>query len=163
VDAVEIVEYDQSWPGAFRDVASRLRMTLGDTASRIDHIGSSSVAGLASQDIDIQVSAEQDPDLDGGARELEKAGWTPRPDINSDHDVPGWHEDERARRKRLFHEPPRFRRVTSMYGLSVRQISATRFSSATTCDLTLTAPRRTRLSSGIELFCSRMTPTATRK
>ena len=112
VGPVEILEYDQGWPDAFRDVASRLRMTLGDGAYRIDHIGSTSVAGLASKDvIDIQVSVEQDPDLDSVARELEKAGWTPRPDINGDHDVPGWPEDERARRKRFLNEPPRSRRV----------------------------------------------------
>jgi GrpB-like predicted nucleotidyltransferase (UPF0157 family) len=111
VGAVEIVEYDESWPDAFSDVASRLRMILGDRASRIDHIGSTSVAGLASKDvIDIQVSVIQDSDLDGVARELEKAGWTPRPDINRDHEVPGALE-ELARRKRFLNEPPGYRRV----------------------------------------------------
>ena len=111
--AVEIVEYDPSWPDAFRDVASRIRMTLGDRASRIDHIGSTSVAGLASKDvIDIQVSAEHDSDLGGIARELEKAGWTtPHHIINRDHHVPGWPEDERALRKRFFQEPPGTRHV----------------------------------------------------
>lgn len=104
---VEIVEYDPSWPDAFRDVAGRLRMTLGDEASRIDHIGSTSVPGLASKDvIDTQVSVERDADLDGVARVLEAAGWTTRPHIiNLDHQVPGWPEDEHARRKRFFKEP----------------------------------------------------------
>ena len=165
VGSVEILEYDQGWPDAFRDVASRLRMTLGDRASRIDHIGSTSVAGLASKDvIDIQVSVEQDPDLDSVARELEKAGWTPRPDINRDHDVPGWPEDERARRKRFLNEPPRSRRVNiHIRVIGQARISATRFSSATTYELTLTARRRTRRSRGTWLFCSTMTTTATRR
>ena len=58
---------------------------------------------LASKDvIDIQVSVEQDSDLDGVARELEKAGWTPRSDINQIHDV----VDERARQKWFLREPP---------------------------------------------------------
>ena len=65
------------------------------------------VDGLASKDvIDIQVSVEQDSDLDGVARELEKAGWTPRSDINQDHDVPGMPVDERARQKWFLREPP---------------------------------------------------------
>lgn len=110
--SVEIVEYDQSWPDAFRDVAGRVRTTLGDNASRIDHIGSTSVAELASKDvIDIQVSVEQDSDLDSVARELEKAGWTSLPDINSDHEVPGLPSDETAWRKRFFREPSGSRRV----------------------------------------------------
>jgi GrpB-like predicted nucleotidyltransferase (UPF0157 family) len=112
VRSVEIVEHDQSWPVVFRDVAGRLRTTLGERASRIDHIGSTSVDGLASKDvIDIQVSVEQDSDLDGVARELEKAGWTPRSDINQDHDVPGTPVDERARQKWFLREPPGSRRV----------------------------------------------------
>ena len=110
---VEIVEYDPRWPGAFREVAGRLRLTLGDNAARIDHIGSTSVPGLASKDvIDTQVSVERDADLDGVARELETAGWTTPPYIiNLDHQVPGWPEDERARRKRFFKEPAGSRHV----------------------------------------------------
>lgn len=112
MSAVEIVEYDPSWPDAFSDVASRLRMVLRDRASRIDHIGSTSVAGLASKDvIDVQVSVERDADLDDAARELEKAGWTSQPDIDRDHEVPGSPVDEPAQRKRFLDEPPGSRRV----------------------------------------------------
>ncbi len=113
MDVVEIVGYDPSWPDAFREVAGRLRMTLGDKASRIDHIGSTSVPGLASKDvIDSQVSVERDAELDGVAQQLLAAGWTTRPYIiNMDHQVPGWPEDERARRKRFLREPPGSRQV----------------------------------------------------
>ena len=113
MDVVKIIEYDPSWPDAFRKVAGRLRITLGVRASRIDHIGSTSVPGLASKDvIDTQVSVERDADLDRVARELEAAGWhTPRHIINLDHQVPGWPKDEHARRKRFFNEPPGSRQV----------------------------------------------------
>ena len=54
---VEIVEYDPSWPERFVRLAGSLRRALGDRAARIDHIGSTSVPGLAAKDvIDVQVS-----------------------------------------------------------------------------------------------------------
>lgn len=112
VGTVEILEYDTSWPDAFRNVASRLRTALGESATRIDHIGSTSVPGLASKDvIDIQVSVERGSDLDRVGRVLEEAGWILRRDFNRDHDVAGWSPDERTQRKVFLHEPPGFRRV----------------------------------------------------
>jgi GrpB-like predicted nucleotidyltransferase (UPF0157 family) len=55
--AVEIVPYKDSWPAEFRAIASNLRQGLGGLALRIDHIGSTSVPGLAAKDvIDIQVT-----------------------------------------------------------------------------------------------------------
>jgi GrpB-like predicted nucleotidyltransferase (UPF0157 family) len=51
------VPYKPSWPGEFRQLAEILRASLGDLALRIDHIGSTSVPGLAAKDrIDIQVT-----------------------------------------------------------------------------------------------------------
>ena len=88
-----------------RDPAERLCSGVGST--KYDALA----RRLASKDvIDIQVSVEQDSDLDGVARELEKAGWTPRSDINQDHDVPGMPVDERARQK-WFLRGPGSRRV----------------------------------------------------
>lgn len=61
---VEIVPYRPEWPGEFEAIAIRLRRALGTLALRIDHIGSTSVPGLAAKDvIDIQVtvSALEDP------------------------------------------------------------------------------------------------------
>jgi GrpB-like predicted nucleotidyltransferase (UPF0157 family) len=108
-----IREYDQGWPDAFRDAAVRLRMALGESADRIDHIGSTSVPGLASKDvIDIQVSVEQGADLDNVARVLEEAGWLlGPPGIHSDHPVPGLPPNDRAWRKVFLREPPGYRRV----------------------------------------------------
>ncbi len=54
---VEIVPYRASWPHEFQVIATNLRQELGDLALRIDHIGSTSVPGLAAKDvIDIQLT-----------------------------------------------------------------------------------------------------------
>jgi GrpB-like predicted nucleotidyltransferase (UPF0157 family) len=54
---VEILPYKSSWPSEFLSIATTLRMGLGEKALRIDHIGSTSVPGMAAKDvIDIQVT-----------------------------------------------------------------------------------------------------------
>ncbi len=54
---LEIVAYDPDWPAAFEAEANRLRSALGPLALRIDHNGSTSIAGLSAKPIiDIQVS-----------------------------------------------------------------------------------------------------------
>jgi putative glutamine amidotransferase len=48
---------DENWPAWFEEEAERIRGALGDAAVRIDHVGSTSVPGLAAKPvIDIQVS-----------------------------------------------------------------------------------------------------------
>ena len=57
---VEVVPYDPSWPNLFRELAIRLRNELGETACRIDHIGSTAVPGLdAKPIIDAQISVSE--------------------------------------------------------------------------------------------------------
>jgi GrpB-like predicted nucleotidyltransferase (UPF0157 family) len=54
---VEIVPYQPGWPEEFQVLGARLRQALGSMALRIDHIGSTSIPGMAAKDIiDIQVS-----------------------------------------------------------------------------------------------------------
>ena len=54
---IEIVAYKDSWPLEFHELALIFRRGLGHLALRIDHIGSTSVPGLAAKDvIDIQIS-----------------------------------------------------------------------------------------------------------
>ena len=54
---IEIVSPDPAWPSEFQTIGRRLRAALGDAAVRIDHIGSTAVAGLAAKDIiDVQVT-----------------------------------------------------------------------------------------------------------
>ena len=53
---VTIVEYRPGWPTDFDRIAGQLREVLGHTAIAVDHVGSTSVPGLAAKDcIDVQV------------------------------------------------------------------------------------------------------------
>jgi GrpB-like predicted nucleotidyltransferase (UPF0157 family) len=49
--AITIVDYDQQWPERFEDTAERVREVLGDKALSVEHIGSTSVPGLAAKPI----------------------------------------------------------------------------------------------------------------
>ncbi len=52
-----LVEYDNTWPARFSGESARIIDVLGDLATRVDHVGSTSVPGLAAKPvIDIQVS-----------------------------------------------------------------------------------------------------------
>ena len=54
---IRIADYDPSWPARFAEIGAALRQALGDVALRIDHIGSTSVPGLAAKAIiDVQIS-----------------------------------------------------------------------------------------------------------
>ncbi len=55
--SITIVPYQSIWPHEFQQISHVLQTALGDLALRIDHIGSTSVPGLAAKDIiDIQVT-----------------------------------------------------------------------------------------------------------
>jgi GrpB-like predicted nucleotidyltransferase (UPF0157 family) len=49
--AITVVDYDERWPQRFRDIAERVRQALGDVAVGVEHIGSTSVPGLAAKPI----------------------------------------------------------------------------------------------------------------
>jgi GrpB-like predicted nucleotidyltransferase (UPF0157 family) len=54
---IHIAPYDPAWPAMFEAEAATLRQLLGDRALRVEHVGSTSVPGLAAKPvIDIQVS-----------------------------------------------------------------------------------------------------------
>jgi GrpB-like predicted nucleotidyltransferase (UPF0157 family) len=56
-DSLEIVSYDISWPHQFQEIATKLEAALEGLYLSIDHIGSTSVAGLASKRrIDVQIT-----------------------------------------------------------------------------------------------------------
>ncbi|MEV4059890.1 GrpB family protein, partial [Nonomuraea dietziae] len=56
-DLIEIMDYDPVWQTEFATIGTALRRALGDGALRVDHIGSTSVPGLAAKSvIDIQIS-----------------------------------------------------------------------------------------------------------
>ena len=60
---IEIVASDPSWPAQFAELAARIREALGDRALAVEHVGSTSVPGLAAKpiiDIDVTVADPRD-------------------------------------------------------------------------------------------------------
>jgi len=54
---ITIAPYDANWPSAFAAEAANIKQVLGESAVRIEHVGSTSIPGLAAKPvIDIQVS-----------------------------------------------------------------------------------------------------------
>jgi len=98
-ERVIIVPYDPRWPKLFLQLGAALRKALGETAVRIDHIGSTSIPGLdAKPIIDIQISVISFEPLDSYRIPMEKLGHAFRAD-NPD------------RTKRYFREAPGQRRT----------------------------------------------------
>jgi GrpB-like predicted nucleotidyltransferase (UPF0157 family) len=53
---VTVVAHRDGWAGEFEELAGRLRAALGEQAVAVDHVGSTSVPGLAAKDcLDVQV------------------------------------------------------------------------------------------------------------
>jgi GrpB-like predicted nucleotidyltransferase (UPF0157 family) len=108
---IVIVRADESWPAQYEKIARAVSDLLGETAQRIDHIGSTSVPGLAAKDIlDIQVTVEAEPELDDAVERMVAADWEVRPP-RRDHPVPGLPTDDLQWVKRLVVEPMYRRRV----------------------------------------------------
>jgi GrpB-like predicted nucleotidyltransferase (UPF0157 family) len=93
-----IEPYSERWPEEFREVAAPLRAALGERALRIDHIGSTSVPGLAAKPvIDVQVTVAALAD----ANSLAAAGLEEFAD-HADHRPRGATGPEEDWQKRLF-------------------------------------------------------------
>jgi GrpB-like predicted nucleotidyltransferase (UPF0157 family) len=75
---IAVVDPDPGWPRLYEEIAGRIARSLGSRALRLDHVGSTSVPGLAAKpiiDIDLIVAdsaAEQDyvPELESLGFEL---------------------------------------------------------------------------------------------
>ncbi|MGV9796425.1 GrpB family protein [Mycobacterium sp. NPDC003449] len=50
-EVVELVPYDPRWPARYRALAEAIRAALGPRALDLDHVGSTSVPGLAAKDV----------------------------------------------------------------------------------------------------------------
>ncbi|MDJ0376131.1 GrpB family protein [Cryobacterium sp. PH31-L1] len=63
---LQVVAYDENWPDIFLDHQTRLRNTLGTAEVEVEHIGSTSVPGLAAKPIVdivvtvVDITAEED-------------------------------------------------------------------------------------------------------
>jgi GrpB-like predicted nucleotidyltransferase (UPF0157 family) len=98
-DPVRVVPYEDEWPWLFREQAAQMRAALGEVALRIDHIGSTSVPGLAAKPvIDVQISVAALEPVDAFRLPLEGLGYVFR--VNNPE-----------RTKRYFRESPGERRT----------------------------------------------------
>src|SRR4051812_21697689 len=96
---VVVVPYDHHWPALFAQLGTTLRNELGETALRIDHIGSTSVPGLdAKPIIDMQISVAAFEPLAAYRLPLERLGYLFR-------------ADNPEQTKRYFREAPGQRRT----------------------------------------------------
>jgi GrpB-like predicted nucleotidyltransferase (UPF0157 family) len=98
---VTIHPYQSDWPLLFQEIAATLRQTLGRSALRIDHIGSTSIPGLAAKNrIDIQITvAKLDDELLSNMLSLAMTQYKgPR----HDHVPPGSNNADREWEKWLF-------------------------------------------------------------
>jgi GrpB-like predicted nucleotidyltransferase (UPF0157 family) len=73
---VVIAEYDPAWPRRFDAEHERIAQALGASARRIEHIGSTSVPGLAAKPIvDVLVAVTDVRDVSTYGPALERAGY----------------------------------------------------------------------------------------
>jgi len=84
---ITLSEYDPMWPEKFAREAKEIRAALGERALRIEHIGSTSVAGLIAKPIiDMLLVVENSADEPSYIPGLEAAGYVLR--VRE----PDWHE-----------------------------------------------------------------------
>ncbi|HEY3800566.1 MAG TPA: GrpB family protein [Caulobacteraceae bacterium] len=89
---VEIHPWTPEWAAEFALRGAALRQALGATALRIDHIGSTSVSGLAAKPIvDIQVSVAEFEPIEALVAAMDAAGYL-------------WRDDNPELTKRYFRE-----------------------------------------------------------
>lgn len=73
---VVLVEYNAAWPRMFALEAERIRAALGERARRIEHVGSTSVPGLAAKPkIDVVLEVADTRDEASYVPHLEAAGY----------------------------------------------------------------------------------------
>ncbi|MBE0527858.1 MAG: GrpB family protein [Thermoleophilia bacterium] len=98
---VTIHPYQPDWPIIFQEIAATLRQALGRSALRIDHIGSTSVPGLAAKNrIDIQITvAELNNEILSNMLTLDLTRYK---DLVHDHVPPGANKADHEWEKWLF-------------------------------------------------------------
>lgn len=73
---VVIVDYLPVWPHRYQELAAQIRAALGDVALDLEHVGSTSVEGLAAKDvIDIDLTVADPRDEDRYVPALEGIGY----------------------------------------------------------------------------------------
>jgi GrpB-like predicted nucleotidyltransferase (UPF0157 family) len=76
MDRIVVVDADPAWPKQFQEIATHLSPFIADSIVRIEHVGSTSVPGLAAKpiiDIDVVVANEEQVPIVQGL--IEPAGY----------------------------------------------------------------------------------------
>lgn len=77
--SIVVVDYDPSWPERFRRESAKIQTALGGAVRKIEHIGSTSVPGLAAKPIvDILLVVKDSSDEASYLPALESAGYVLR-------------------------------------------------------------------------------------
>jgi GrpB-like predicted nucleotidyltransferase (UPF0157 family) len=85
---IVVVAYDPAWPDVFELIRTQLAAALGDIALAIEHVGSTSVPGLAAKPIiDIDMVIASDTHLPAAIRRLAEIGYIYEGDLG----IPGRH------------------------------------------------------------------------
>ncbi len=85
-DPVIIVDYDPAWPNVFQFLRSKVCEVLGEVAVSVEHVGSTSVPGLAAKPIiDIDVVVESRDEIAQAISRLAKIGYVHLGDLG----IPG--------------------------------------------------------------------------
>lgn len=83
---VVVVEYDPRWPPIFEEIRATVSGVLGDLVVTIEHVGSTSVPGLAAKPIvDLDVVIPSRDDLPFAIERLARLGYVHRGDLG----IPG--------------------------------------------------------------------------
>ncbi|MBP8261145.1 MAG: GrpB family protein [Verrucomicrobia bacterium] len=89
---IVIVPYNPEWPKAFWAERQRIKAAFDSLALRIDHVGSTSVPGLAAKPIiDIQVSVRRLQPIEAYSAPLQRLGYVHVPHPNDDAICPFFH------------------------------------------------------------------------
>jgi len=78
-EPVVLVEYDPEWPRLYAREEARIRVAIGETAVQVEHVGSTSIPGLAAKPIvDIVLVVPDSADEPAYVPALEAAGYVHR-------------------------------------------------------------------------------------
>lgn len=105
--ATVLTQWQPTWVEDFDALAARITGAVGSEIIRVDHIGSTSIPGMAAKDcIDVQVVVRSLPN-DSLVAGFLAAGFTESPGAHNlrDHVPAGWHGDPADWNKRVFRPP----------------------------------------------------------
>ncbi|MFW5943074.1 MAG: GrpB family protein [Chloroflexota bacterium] len=82
MSSIRVVEYDAAWPDIFERLRRRAWAVVGDFALSIEHVGSTSVPGLAAKPIvDMSVVVASEADVPRAIERLATIGYEHRGDL----------------------------------------------------------------------------------